>query len=314
MNRPTVADQHWYSITNLGQNAAEIWVYAEIGGWGITADGLVSELAALNVAEIVVHLNSPGGDVFDGIAIMNALRDHPANVTVKVDALAASIASIIAQAGNKIIMGRNSMMMIHNASGFAMGESKDLRKMADLLEATTDNLADVYTERAGGKKKEWLAAMDAETWYSAEEAVAAGLADEVAPLPTEREAHQQAARFDLSNYAHAPKIEDPADGGAVPGTGPVVGETGCTLVIPSAVPQPDPATEPLAWDVDLFKRSVTAALPTKATWDPDVFRTAVSMAVTDAPSVPITPVPETPGPAFNPDVFTLAMREARRRA
>lgn len=284
-----LVDQHWYKITNIGHNAADIWVYAEIGGWGITAEGLVSELAALNVAEITVHLNSPGGDVFDGIAIMNALRDHPANVTVKVDALAASIASVIAQAGNKIIMGNNSMMMIHNASGYAMGEAEDLRKMADLLDETTTNIASVYAQRAGGTVAEWQAVMDAETWYSASEAVKAGLADEVAPLPTERDATKAAAKFDLSNFAHPPVI---------------------TVTEPD-VPR---ETEPVpGWNPDLFKTAVAAAVPQPVTWDPDVFKTAVAMVVNDSPVPPSVSAPAPAGPAaFDPDVFTLAMREARR--
>lgn len=292
--------EHWYKITNIGQNAAEIWVYAEIGGWGVTAEGLVSELAALNVAEITVHLNSPGGDVFDGIAIMNALRDHPANVTVKVDALAASIASVIAQAGNKIIMGNNSMMMIHNASGFAVGEGKDLRKMADLLDSTTANIADVYAQRAGGKAADWRAAMDEETWYSAEEAVAAGLADEVAPLPTEREAHNAAGKFDLSNFAHAEKwpVEPPAmqhaDNERVSRTEPVAESVAAT------------------WNPDAFKLAVAAAVPAPVTWDPDVFKTAVSMATNDTPAPPTTSVPVPADTGFDPNIFALAMREARR--
>lgn len=292
---PPVPGQSWFKLQNLGQNAADLWVYDEIGAWGVTAEGLVSELAALNVSDITLHLNSPGGDVFDGIAIMNALRDHPARVTVKVDALAASIASVIAQAGDEVIMGRNSTMMIHNASGFAMGEAKDMIKMGELLQQTTDNIASIYADRAGGTAADWLALMDEETWFTAAEAVKAGLADSVAPLPNEREAHQQAARFDLSVYNRAPTIVD---------------------VDPEIEPLPEPRVPAPAvtWNADAFRESVTAALPQPITWDPDVVRAAVALVVNDAPQAP-TQTPETAPvveTGWNPDLFALAMREARR--
>lgn len=304
--RPTaLPDKQWFKLQNIGQNAADLWIYDEIGGWGITAQNLVSELSTMNVAQINVHLNSPGGDVFDGIAIMNSLRDHPANVTITVDALAASIASVIAQAGNKIIMGRNSTMMVHNASGFAMGEAKDLRKMADLLDSTTANIASIYSERAGGTPKSWLAVMAEETWYTADEAVAAGLADEVAPLPTEREAHAMAARWDLSNFAHAPNLSEPqfmqhADNDP-------------------AEPEPVIVFEQLGdivWDPAAFRAglaSVTAEYePPVIAWDPDVFRSAIGLVTNDVPaSEPIIPPEPAPASVFDPSVFAEAIRKAR---
>jgi len=295
----TTADRSWYKLRNLGGNAADLWIYSEIGMWGITAEGLVSELATLSVADITVHVNSPGGDVFDGIAIMNALRDHPAKVTVQVDALAASIASVIAQAGDEVVMGRNSMMMIHNASGFAMGEAVDLRKMADLLDSTTVNIADVYTQRAGGKQADWLAAMAAETWYSADEAVAAGLADSVAPLPAERGAHETAARFDLSVYNHAPKaLPEP--------------ET-------TADDQPSPPnSDTLVVDFSQFLSGITAAAkefadPDPTAWSSDLFRAAITLVVNDSPAHEPPPVPEPiKAPGFmDPSTFAQAIREAR---
>jgi ATP-dependent protease ClpP protease subunit len=299
-----VKDQHWYSIQNLGGNAADVWIYAEIGAWGITAEGFVSELAQLNVADISVHLNSPGGDVFDGIAIMNALRDHPAKVTVCVDALAASIASVIAQAGDHVIMGRNSMMMIHNASGFSMGEAADLRKMADLLDQTTANIADVYAQRAGGKSADWLALMADETWFGADEAVAAGLADEVAPLPAERSAHRQAASFDLSVFNKAPDKLPDVDSSAPNPQALPEGET------PDDVLEPGP----IAWDPAAFRASMAEAQPKPIPWNPSLFKAAVSLVTNDAPApadVPHTPEPE-PVPGFDPNTFAQAIREARR--
>jgi len=293
-------DKQWFKIQNIGGNAADVWIYDEIGGWGVTAQNLVAELATLNVAEITVHLNSPGGDVFDGIAIMNSLRDHPANVVIKVDALAASIASVIAQAGNKIIMGRNSTMMIHNASGFAIGEAADLIKMAELLTATTENIASIYAERAGGTAKAWLKVMAEETWYTADEAVAAGLADEVAPLATEREAHQQAAKWDLTNYAHAPKIE------------PLTIEPSIVIDIPT-LPEAALDPEPVTWDPASFRTALTAAIPEPVIWDPSLFKSAVTLVTNDVPAS--EPVSVTPDPApvsvFDPSVFAEAIRKAR---
>jgi ATP-dependent protease ClpP protease subunit len=302
--RPTaLPDKQWFKLQNIGQNAADLWIYDEIGGWGITAQNLVSELSTMNVAQINVHLNSPGGDVFDGIAIMNSLRDHPANVTITVDALAASIASVIAQAGNKIIMGRNSTMMVHNASGFAMGEAKDLRKMADLLDSTTANIASIYSERAGGTPKSWLAVMDVETWYTAEEAVAAGLADEVAPLPTERDAHAMAARWDLSNFAHAPDLALLGDGSGQP------------QGLITAVPDPAPEPVAIAWDPAAFRAGLTAVAaeyePPVIAWNPDLFRAAITTVTNDVPaSEPPTPAPA-PVAGFDPSIFTEAIRKAR---
>lgn len=182
----------WYRIENSAADTASIHLYNEIGYFGTTADDFKADLAKVTAPRVDLHLNSEGGEVFDGIAIRNALQAHPAHVTVHVDALAASIASVIAMAGDRIVMGRNSMMMIHDASSIEMGNAADMRKMADLLDQCSDNLASAYADRAGGTPESWRAAMQATTWYTAEQAVEAGLADEVAPLK-ERVVEQVAA-------------------------------------------------------------------------------------------------------------------------
>ena len=124
-----------FTVTNTTDGGAEIWLYDEIGGWGIWAQDVVDQLQQITASTITVRVSSPGGDVFDGIAIANALASHPAHVTVQVDSLAASIASVIAvSAGDRILMAPNSQMMIHNASGGCRGEAGDMRKMADLLD------------------------------------------------------------------------------------------------------------------------------------------------------------------------------------
>lgn len=191
----------WYRITNHAEtDTAELYIYDEIGYFGVTAADLVNELKGVTAKSINVRVNSPGGDVFDGIAILNALRQHPAAVNVVVDSLAASAASFIAMAGDTVTMAPNSQMMIHAASGLTIGNASDMREMADLLDKMTTNIASIYAGRAGGKVEDWLTAMNTETWYSAEEAVAAGLADKVGTTAMAGASNT----WDLSIYAKAP--------------------------------------------------------------------------------------------------------------
>lgn len=200
--RNAAPPREWYRIVNAEHGEpAVVFIYDEIGFFGVDASLFVRDLRAINASEITVHINSPGGDVFDGIAIHNALRDHPAEVTTVVDALAASIASVIAMAGDRIVMAQHSTMMIHEAFGFALGDAADMRRQADFLDRSSDTLANIYAGRAGGAASEWRALMDAETWFSDTEAVEAGLADAVAGDAADAPA---AAIFDLSIFRHAP--------------------------------------------------------------------------------------------------------------
>lgn len=210
--------ESWYRLENMAGPAPELYLYGEIGCWGITASDLIAELQYVTAPEITVHVNSPGGEIFEGIAIYNALRSHPASVTVRVDGIAASIASVIAQAGDQRVMQPFSQMMIHEGSGLCWGDAADMLAMSTLLDAQSDNIAAVYAERSGGTPEAWREAMRTETWYTAEEAVAAGLADEVdAPAQTEPEAAPAApgptapaAMWDLSAYRHAGRQDAPA--------------------------------------------------------------------------------------------------------
>lgn len=186
MNRPynfkrpqNAAPKTWYKISNLSADTAEVAIYDEIGYWGVTASDFMAELAGADVNNITLRINSPGGDVFDGLAILNSLRNHRATVNVVVDGLAASAASFIAMAGDRVEMSPNSMMMIHEASGLCMGNSVDMRELADLLDKTSGNIADIYARRSGRSAEEHRTAMRNETWYSDQEAVDAGLADAV---------------------------------------------------------------------------------------------------------------------------------------
>lgn len=169
----------WYEIKNLSADTAEVFIYDEIGYYGVSAANFAAELRGVTASNISLRISSPGGDVFDGLAILNSLRQHSAQVNVIIDGIAASAASFIAMAGDTVKMQPQAMMMIHDASGLVIGNSRDMQEMADLLEKTSDNIAAVYAQRAGGDVEEWREAMRAETWYSDQEAVAAGLADEV---------------------------------------------------------------------------------------------------------------------------------------
>ncbi len=212
-------DKHdWYQIRNAAdedEGPAEILIYDEIGyGWygGVSAQNFAKELGAISADEITVRLNSPGGDVYDGIAILNALRSHKARVTVYVDGLAASAASFIAMAGDEVVMRRNSEMMIHDASCFGIGNAGEMRKVADDLDRVSNNIASIYAERAGGTTDEWREIMLAETWYSAQEAVDAGLANRVDAKADTEEDDKAAAKnsFDLSIFNYAGRREAPA--------------------------------------------------------------------------------------------------------
>lgn len=234
----------WYRITNsINGGPATVHVYDEIGYWGITASDFVRELASLNVAEIDLHINSPGGEIFDGIAICNALRSHPATVTTYVDGLAASIASVIAMAGDRIVMAPNSQLMIHDGSGLCIGSAAEMRQMAELLDRQSNNIAEVYAARAGGTVEDWRALMEAETWYTAQEAVDAGLADEVASTRTLTDGNSPQNSWDLSIFRYPSRAEAPAPQ-------PVASAVECQpqpVAAPTAVePEPEaPAVEPV---------------------------------------------------------------------
>ena len=172
----------WYEIKAKADEPrrAEVRLYEEIdhsGWWGVSAAQFASEIGALDVDVIDLYVNSGGGSAWDGIAIMNALRRHPARVEVTVDGIAASAASLVCMAGDSITMARSAQMMIHDAIGGAWGNAETMRETADTLDKLCDSYADSYAARAGGDRAAWREVMEAETWYTAEEAVLAGLAD-----------------------------------------------------------------------------------------------------------------------------------------
>jgi ATP-dependent protease ClpP protease subunit len=208
----------WFRLTDStdGVAPATLHLYDEIGFWGVTAADFQQALVAVSGPSLTVHINSPGGDVFDGIAILNMLRAHPLPVNVVIDGLAASAASFIAQAGDTVTAMPNSQMMIHDASGVVRGNQADMLEMASLLDKVSDNIASVYAKRAGGDVADWRAAMRAESWYTADEAVAAGLADTVGEVRQKTDTTNTASGvWNFSSYtyhgrAHAPAPKTPA--------------------------------------------------------------------------------------------------------
>lgn len=173
----------WYSIKNATDTKpAQLMIYDEIGYFGVTASDMIHDLAEIDGgSDIEVHLNSPGGEVFDGLAIYQALKQRSGRVLVVVDALAASIASVIAMAASPgdLHIAKNASLMIHDGFAVSIGNAADMRKMADLLETQSQNIADIYAERTGQSADYWRAQMKDETWFVGQAAVDAGLADQL---------------------------------------------------------------------------------------------------------------------------------------
>ncbi len=190
-------NRNWYSISNKADAGAEVFIYDEIGMFGVSAKAFIDEVRALNPSRLTVRLNTPGGSVFDGLAIHNFLKSIK-DVTVKIDGLAASIGSVIMLAGKRIEMAANGFVMIHNPSGVAIGGAEEMRDTAALLDKIQDTLVNAYATRTGKDAEYVKAWMNAETWFTAQEARDAGLVDEV----TEEIA--MAACASVSRFAHPP--------------------------------------------------------------------------------------------------------------
>ena len=207
----------WYRIKAQAENGrAEIYIYDVIVNYAwdedeITAKGFIDDLKALgSETPLDLHINSPGGSVFAGLAIYNALKRHQAEVAVYIDGLAASIASVVAMAGDRIIMPENALLMIHDPYAGASGTAADLRKAAEMLDKATISIISAYRTQSDLKDEEIAALMQAETWFNAAEAVELGFADEIEEsLPMAALADCLEA-FDLSRYGNVPKIPEAA--------------------------------------------------------------------------------------------------------
>jgi ATP-dependent protease ClpP protease subunit len=216
------APPSWFRIENAHvdeesatDEVTTVYIYDTIGdSWwddSTSASEFIKQLSNIKTPRIELHLNSPGGDIFDGVAIYNALKAHPAQVTVIVDALAASAASFIAQAGDEIVMTKAATMMIHDGSAMAWGPASVMRETADLLDKLSNTVAEIYSDRAGQNIEFWRNLMIEETWYNSHEAVDAGLADRIGEDTKKEDDEAAQNKWDLSifNYAGRSRAQDP---------------------------------------------------------------------------------------------------------
>lgn len=212
--RRPATGKDWCRIENAYAEEASVYISDEIGFWGTTAQGFIDQLNGVTAPKITVFINSPGGEVFDGLAIHTALAESKAHVTTFVTGLAASAASYIAMAGDTIKTARNAMWMLHDASGGVWGNSTSMRAQADLLDKVTMNIADMYAMQAGGTADEWFTRLlNQEHWYTGQEALDSGLADEMTD-PDEDEEPEVTDRLSLAvfNYSGRPKPLAPLSG------------------------------------------------------------------------------------------------------
>ena len=208
--------REWFAIRNKTESSADLFIYDVIDPWfGISAKEVVGQIADLGKLDINLRLNSAGGDVFDGFAIYNALFQYPGKVTVHVDGLAASIVSVIAMAGDEIVMAQNAMIMIHNPWIMSVGTAENLRKDAAILDQIKESIVNTYVSRTDQTREVISKMMDEETYLDADTAIEKGFATSTAkPI-------KAAACHNLSIYgfAHAPDavavpnptIDPPAD-------------------------------------------------------------------------------------------------------
>lgn len=210
--RPTATRKPW-KINNLSATSAEVYIYDMIGDFGLEAQQFVAEFDAIQATEITVRFSSEGGEVWDGVAMYEAIARHPAHVTGIVDSLAASAASFILMACDVIKVAKTARIMIHDAGIgglYVEGNAAQIRQsvveileFADLLDSMSDTIAQIYADRAGGTKEEWRAKMAKDKWYNATEAVEAGLADGiVGEEPKETPEEETTAWWDPKVFAN----------------------------------------------------------------------------------------------------------------
>lgn len=191
----------------VADDAAHVYVYDVIDSyWGASAASLVSALAAAGDKTVHMHINSPGGDVFEARAMAAAVAAHPGTVVAHIDGVAASAATYLALSASEVRMTDGGLFMVHNSWTLAMGDRTELRSTADLLEKIDGTIAADYARKTGAAAEKVAAWMDAETWFTAQEALAAGFIDAI-DTNTKGE---KSAKWNLSAYANAPEIKEPA--------------------------------------------------------------------------------------------------------
>ena len=194
-------NEKWYNIQNKAGETADIYIFDEIGTYGVTAQDFISEIKGLKDMPINLRINSLGGDVFDGMAMYNVIKRREAKTTVYIEGIAASIATIIALGADEVIMAENSLFMIHNAWGGTSGEAKDMRKTAETLDKITSELTDIYVKKTGLSVDALAEMMDEETWLNAQEAFDLGFIDTIS------DSIKVAAKYDVSKFKNITQEE-----------------------------------------------------------------------------------------------------------
>jgi ATP-dependent protease ClpP protease subunit len=202
-----LSQNDWYRISSRSQEtgAHQLHIYDEIGMLGVSASDLIDKLEGIS-GPLDVHLNSPGGEVFEGLAIYNCLLQRP-DVTVYIDGMAASIASVIALAGSRTLIARSARMMVHDGFSMAIGNAADMRALADRLDFESDNIAQIYADHTGQSKSHWRDIMRQEKWYNSESAVEAGLAHGIIETRA-NPAPGVSANWDLTIYRNAGAVSN----------------------------------------------------------------------------------------------------------
>lgn len=215
-----------YRIENATSKEATVYLYDEIGWFGIEAESFVKDLNNIKSPTIHLRVNSPGGAVFDGTTIYNAVKQHKSRVIGHVDGLAASISSVVVLACDEVRMAENSFLMIHEPWSIVMGNAEGMRQEADLLDKIRDTIAKTYMDKSGKGRDEINAMMNAETWLSAQEALDMGFADSIYDEKLEK---AEVTLFDLSAFNRVP--EQLQQGEAMPTARElerVLKQSGCT--------------------------------------------------------------------------------------
>lgn len=188
-------NKNWYSINGKkSAKVADVYIFDEIGSFGVNAQSFISEIKDYKNTPLNVHLNCVGGDVFEGMAIYNVLKKRSARTTVYIEGIAASMGSVVALAADEVIMAENSLFMIHNAWGGAMGEADDLKRTAGVLEKISNEIASIYVKKTNLPLNEVKEMMDEETWLNAQEALDLGFINSVS------DAIKVAAKYDVSKF------------------------------------------------------------------------------------------------------------------
>lgn len=190
--------KEWYSV-RAEQDIPEVFIFDAIDIWGVDAESFVKEIGAIDSDQIRLRINSPGGNVFDGAAMISAIRNHRATVEARVEGVAASMAAILAMAADDLVMAEESFMMVHPPWALVVGNADDMRGMANTLDKIDDNHLGIVARRTGRDIETLRDEIGQELWMDASEAVEWGFADSMDG------ATEAAARFDMSCYHHTPK-------------------------------------------------------------------------------------------------------------